>query len=64
MPCDNSDVNSITDYENVLSEISSWCWLHNAETFVLMEVWILIFEGHILGTLDYQFVENKQLYLA
>ena len=25
MPCDNSDVNSITDYENVLSEISSLC---------------------------------------
>ena len=31
MPCDNSDVNSITDYENVLSEISSLCLHHNAE---------------------------------
>ena len=31
MPCDNSDVNSITDYENVLSEISSLCLHHNAK---------------------------------
>ena len=31
MPCDNSDVNCITDYENVLSEISSLCLHHKAE---------------------------------
>ena len=31
MSCDNNDVDSITDYENVLSEISSLCLQHNAE---------------------------------
>ena len=31
MPCDNNDVESITDYQNVLTEISSACVQRNAE---------------------------------
>ena len=66
MPCDNSDVNSITDYENVLSEISSLCLHHNAEHICIVgDMNTDISRSHSRHTrLLLQFVENDQLYLA
>ena len=66
MPCDNSDVNCITDDENVLSEISSLCLHHNAEHICIVgDMNTDISRSHSRHTrLLLQFVENEQLYLA
>ena len=66
MPCDNSDVNSITDYENVLSDISSLCLHHNAEHICIVgDMNTDISRSYSRHTrLLLQFVENEQLYLA
>ena len=66
MPCDNSDVNSIAYYENILSEISSLCLHHNAEHICIVgDMNTDISWSHSLHTrLLLQFVENEQLYLA
>ena len=66
MPCDNSDVNCITDYENVISEISSLCLHHNAEHICIVgDMNTDISRSHSRHTrLLLQFVENEQLYLA
>ena len=66
MPCDNSDVNSITDYENVLSEISRLCLHNNTDHICIVgDMNTDISRSHSRHTrLLLQFVENEQLYLA
>ena len=66
MPCDNNDVNSITDYETVLSEIFSLFLQHNAEHICIIvgDMNTKISRSHTRHTqLLLQFVENEQLYL-
>ena len=62
---DINKINIITDYENVLSEISSLCLHHNAEhNCIVGDMNTDISRSHSRHTrLLIQFVENEQLYL-
>ena len=66
MSCDNNDVDSITDDENVISEISSLCLHHNAEYICIVgDMNTDISRSHSRHTrLLLQFLENEQFYLA
>ena len=66
MPCDSNDVDSIRDYDNVLSEIPSLCSQHNADhIYIVGDMNTNISRSHYRHTrLLLQFVENNHLYLT
>ena len=63
MPCENNYVDSITEYETVLSEISSLCLQHNTEHIcIVRDMNADISMSHSRHTrLLLQFEENEQL---